>query len=495
MNIDLSSIESLEASVRGMILGETVREVASYAPDAEKAKKLLDSLKHKGNIGNIVEEALGLKINNKQSPDFQELGIELKATPVEEGRKHDWKAGERLVITMISYLPKDNEIDGRKKKFEETHLSQKLARILLCVYKRPSNHKGMNRGDFQFCTVTMFTVPSEDMPIIRQDWSEIMSYVYQGRANELSESMTKYLGACTKGADGTVMRKQGYPPFALAKPRAFCLKTSYMTYLQNNYIMRGRDTYIRAEKIGGDFEAVAKERMSHFIGMTDFEISKALGCEMSAKSTWANLSFGMLGIRSNKCEEFIKANIVVKTLRFESSGSLKESISFPVSDFLSIMDEDSFEDSALYEYFENTRFLLSVWKKEKSGNSEICRFLGAGFWGMSGKDLYGGLQDCWNLAKEKLIKGVKLTPVVSDDGRVSVQNDLPGMGIPGSIAHVRPHASFSYHVIDGHVYANSYKASPNDAFELPNGDWMTKQSFWLNHNYMASVVKSLGIMI
>ena len=495
MSVDLSSIESLEISVREMILGETVREVATYAPDAEKVTKLINSINNKGNIGNIVEEALGLKNNNEQCPDFKELGVELKATPVEDGKKQEWKSGERLVITMISYYPKDNEINGRKKRFEETHLAQKLARILLCVYKRPANYKEIDRGEFSFCKVTLFTVPAEDMPIIRQDWALIMSYVFNGKANELSESLTKYLGACTKGADGTTLKKQGYPPFTFAKPRAFCLKTSYMTYLQNNFIMKDRDTYIRAEKIGGDFETVAIKRMSQFIGKTDEEISQFLGCDLSAKNSWSNLSFRMLGIKSNKCEEFLKANIVVKTLRFESNGKLKESISLPVSDFLSVMDEDTFEDSALFNYFEETRFLLSIWKKEKIEEKVVCHFVGAGFWGMNGKDLYGGLQDCWNITKEKLTNGVTLIPKFEGNGRVVVENDLPGMGMPGAIAHVRPHTSYSYHVINGRVYANNYNSGIQYAFELPNGDWMTRQSFWLNNSYMISVVKSLGIGI
>lgn len=495
MKVDLTSVEALEFSVRSLILGETVREVASYAPDAEKASKLLESINHKGSIGNIVEEALGLKVNNNQSPDFKELGVELKATPVEETTTQKWKAGERLVITMISYQPKDNEIEGRNKRFEETHLAQKLARILLCVYKRPSEHKGLDRGDFPFCKVTMFTVPAEDLPTIRQDWTDIMSYVYQGRANELSEAMTKYLGACTKGADGSSMKRQGYPPFALAKPRAFCLKTSYMTYLQNNYIMNDRDTYVRAERIGGDFETVALKRMSRFIGMTDIEIAEQVGYEISARSSWSNLSFRMLGVRSNRCEEFLKANIVLKTIRFEENGTLKESISLPVSDFLSVFDEHSFENSALCDYFEGTRFLLSIWRKEKVDGSEVCRFLGSGFWAMSETDIYGGLQDCWLRTKAKLTNGVTLIPTFLNNGSVRIENDLPGMGIPGSIAHVRPHSKYSYHEIKGHVYANNYKAGPEFAFKLPNGDWMTKQSFWLNQRYMVSVVKGLGIDI
>ena len=271
LSMDFSHKLSLvQVNVKGLGTDETVNSITVSGLNTTANFDLVEGvIKNEGNIGNIVEEALGLKNNNEQCPDFKELGVELKATPVEDGKKQEWKAGERLVITMISYLPKDNEINGRQKRFEETHLAQKLARILLCVYKRPANHKEIDRGDLSFCKVTMFTVPAEDMPIIRQDWSLIMSYVFQGRANELSESLTKYLGACTKGADGSTLKRQGYPPFAFAKPRAFCLKTSYMTYLQNNFIMKDRDTYVHAEKIGGSFEDVVINRMSRFIGKTD----------------------------------------------------------------------------------------------------------------------------------------------------------------------------------------------------------------------------------
>ena len=112
---------------------------------------------------------------------------------------------------------------------------------------------------------------------------------------------------------------------------------------------------------------------------------------------------------------------------------------------------------------------------------------------MSGKDIYGPLQDCWKRTKDKLIYGVKLIPV-EERGKIIICNDLPKMSDAGSIAHVRPHASKSYHVIKGRVYASS-GSSRTYAFELPNGDWMTKQSFWLNHDYMLKVVKSLGIKI
>ena len=44
----------------------------------------------------------------------------------------------------------------------------------------------------------MVRLPEEDMKIIRADYEKIISYIQDGRADELSEGMTTYLGACTK---------------------------------------------------------------------------------------------------------------------------------------------------------------------------------------------------------------------------------------------------------------------------------------------------------
>lgn len=496
-DLDLSSRESLEKSARNLILGETVHDVAFMCHDKDEAESLLKNLRNKGNIGGLVERVFGIAANCDQYPDFKDLRVELKATPVEKGAKYPWKAGERLVITKISYKKSENEIEGRHKNFHETHLAEKIECILLCVYERPRKHKGVDPGTYKFEKVVLFTPPEEDLPVIKRDWEIIMSYIYGGQAEKLSESLTEYLGACTKGADSRQLSKQEYEPCSYAKPRAFCFKNSYMTYLQNNYIMQDKDTYIRQESLGPDFEKTALMRMEKFKGRLAADIARELGFDLniSAKQKYSNLSFAMIGLSSNSCEEFTKANIVMKSIRFEESGVLTESISLPPEDFLSVLNESNFEDSALYEYFEQTRFLLSIWKKEYFDGKEDCRFIGSAFWGMNGLDIYGPLQACWEETKYKLEHGVMLTPGYKG-GKIVVGNDLPKMSKKGSIAHVRPHASKSYHVINGKVYSNSGdKKDIKYAFTLPNGDMMTIQSFWLNHGYVIDVVKSLGIVI
>lgn len=484
---------ALLKAAKDLLIGCKVGELPSLIKNHEKSADLLDSTNHKGNIGNLVELALGLDTNSRQKPDFEHIGVEVKATPVEKASSGTWRAGERLVITNISYRPEDNQVEGRERSFEESHLASKLDCILLCVYLRPAKHTKEDRTEYEFNQVVLFSPPTEDMAIIRNDWEQIMSFVRNGRAEELSESMTKYLGACTKGSNSSVRKKQGYHPFTDAKPRAFCLKSSYMTQLFNSYIMEEKGSeWQLPESLGGDFETTAMERLAGYGGKMDAEICKMLGLEekmMRAKNAHSIISLRMMGIKSNACEEFLKANIVMKTLRFEPSGRLKESISLPVSDFLAVYNEESFYDSSLDDYFESTRFLLSIWKKEDGG----CRFIGAAFWAMPMSDIEGPLKNCWDDVKQKLEHGVRFEIVQTEKGSV-IKNDLPKKSAPGSIAHVRPHSSLSYHEIDGVIYASG-KASRSDAFELNDGNWMTKQSFWLNNSYMEDVVHNLGFRL
>src|SRR5699024_4017480 len=54
------------------------------------------------------------------------------------------------------------------------------------------------------------------------------------------------------------------------------------------------------------------------------------------------------------------------------------------------------------------------------------------------------------------------------------------------ILHVRTHSSKSAYKIDGIKYGNGNLDTDTD--ELPNGDLMTKQCFWLNNDYILNQI-------
>lgn len=67
----------------------------------------------------------------------------------------------------------------------------------------------------------------------------IVNKIKAGKAHELSEGDTLYLGAAPKASTSADRRKQPFNE-ELAKPRAFAFKNSYMTYVLNNYIIPGK---------------------------------------------------------------------------------------------------------------------------------------------------------------------------------------------------------------------------------------------------------------
>ena len=82
--------------------------------------------------------------------------------------------------------------------FETSHVFEKIKILLLVYYLRD---KGIeNKLLYPIDFIKLFSPPEEDMKIIKDDYEKIVRKIQNGRAHELSEGDTMYLGACTKGA-------------------------------------------------------------------------------------------------------------------------------------------------------------------------------------------------------------------------------------------------------------------------------------------------------
>ena len=146
--------------------------------------------KGKGGFGESVEYYyFGYDPNSNQAPDFEEAGIELKVTPLKEGKGGRLIPKERLVITMINYMTVVNET------FTTSLLHHKLNKILLLHYLHEDN---VNPFDYEFKLIHLWSVPEEDYPTIKADWKLIVEKIKNGLAHELSSGDTNYLEATTK---------------------------------------------------------------------------------------------------------------------------------------------------------------------------------------------------------------------------------------------------------------------------------------------------------
>jgi len=327
----------------------------------------------------------------------------------------------------------------------------------------------------------LFSPPKEDLLIIKDDYKKIAIKIRNGLAHQLSESDTTYLGACTKGANlKKSMAPQYYNSDEAARKRAFCLKNSYMTYVLNNYIIANVDTFepiIKDSTIleKTSFEEYIISKINSYLGKTDEELCRLFNrAYNNNKAQWIELAYRMLGIKSKKAEEFEKANIQVKSIRIETGKKMVESMSFSPFKFKDFASE-KWEDSELFTYFEEKKFLFVVYMR--SGNNYILK--SCKIWNMPSYDLNKEVYQGWKNIQNKIKSGVILTKKETKSGFI-IENNLPKKS-DNKIIHIRPHTKKrAYKFLSG----ESIGDFESHANELPDGQWMTTQSFWINNDYI-----------
>lgn len=424
-----------------------VKETADYKASHENKKR-------KGGLGELIEERyFHYQCNNDSRPDFDKAGVELKVTPYKINRNGTISAKERLIITMIDYFTVIEE------QFETSHLKDKSQLILLIYYLYQPEIE--NRLDYKIKYAKLFSPPEQDMNIIKHDFEIIVEKIKAGKAHELSESDTLYLGAAPKAATSKDRRKQPCS-YELAKPRAFAFKNSYMTYVLNNYIVPGKITYEPIVKGKVDsFEDYVVNKINKYKGYSVEELCNQFNIEFKKKpkNLEAMIAFRILGIKGNNAEEFEKANIVVKTIRVNSNNTIKESMSFPTFKFKELIKEE-WETSTIYSYLSETKFLFVVYKFDEN---QVLRLKGCQFWNIPYNDLNVEVHTVWDRTRQVLIEGLEIR---YKNGKH--YNNFPKIS-ENTVSHVRPHAQ-----------------NVNDTYELPDGRMYPKQCFWLNNNYILS---------
>lgn len=445
-------------------LGKTFKELNNmnvtiiynneYNKDDEKFNKAF--------FGHLFEtNVYGYNINSISAPDFIDAGIELKVTPYKKNKDNTLSAKERLVLNIINYM------DEYKNEFYSSHFWFKNNKIQIIWYFYEP-HK--NKNDLRITHELLFTFPKEDLPIIIKDWETIINKIKQGKAHEISEADTMYLGACTKGANKKSVREQPFSSIK-AKQRAFCLKTSYMTGLVRKYIGNYEDVEKVIKNAGESFTEFVENVTKKYQGKTQKQLMHEFNIDSNAKNLNGILIARMFNVKSRlrDTDEFQKANIVPRTIRVEENGHIKESMPFPYFNYMDFKTTD-WEESKLKEELETTKYMFFIFKKKD--NDYI--FSGIKLWNMPELTLENEVKNMWNNAKNIILSG---NIIKSIDNMGKRNTNFPGIGDNG-VCHVRPHARDS-----------------KDTLPLPVKDKLTglaeytKHCFWLNSKYLENILK------
>src|SRR5690554_495958 len=419
--------------------------------------------KGKGNYGQILEKFyFGYEPNSDAEPDFKEAGIELKSSPLKTLRNGEFRSKERLVLNIINYL------EVHKEDFETSSFWKKNAHLLLVFYL---HDRDLDLLDYIIKLVDDWQYPDEDLKIIKQDWELINQKIKDGKAHELSEGDTFYLGACTKGS--TALKSYRNQPFndEQAKQRAYSLKQGYVNHIIANIAQEETAVYgkiIERPEILDEvrsIEEIVILKFHPFYGKSAEQIERELGLDLNqkAKSYFANLTNAILGLQlGQKIEEFEKADIQVKTIRLKENDLPKEDISFPNFEYQELIETD-WEDSDFKNILESKFFFVFY---QFEGENLILRKVK--FWNMPHSDILEA-KSVW----DEMVKTVSNGEIVKEVTDKGVRKTYFPKKTENRISHVRPHAR-----------------NAADTFELPVADKLTglteytKHCFWLNASYV-----------
>jgi len=441
------------------ILNKSLREVIS-STDIQKIEGQIGNYgkKRKGFLGGLTEEYFfDINPGNISEPDFNIAGVELKTTPLKNHSQKQYISKERLVFSMINYDSIINE------KWESSSFLKKNKSLLLMFYLWIQNQSIL---DYKFKLIHLLDliddISDEDKFQIQKDWEYIVAKIERGEAHLLSEGDTYYLGACTKSANSSVRRKQPFSEIP-AKPRAFSLKQQYINYLVQTKLLGQEsniDSIFEKQRRLITIEDAVKEKFSKFIGSSDKEILKKLGSDLGKKSkSYKRLIVNkILGVKSEKIIELEKANITLRVITLEPSGTLKESISFPAFDYKDLISQTWYDEekeimSDFHSQLETKKFLFVIFQKQKNSEDIILKKIM--FWNFPMNDI-GEVEKVW----QKTVNCI-------NEGRYI---DLPKI-TDSNVAHVRPHGK-----------------NKKDMIKTPQGTLEMRKSFWLNAKYVQNAI-------
>lgn len=457
---DIKSAKSIFEYSKGL-LGKTLRDFVweNYEPK-----------KGKGSLGQMVENIFFLlETNSNPAADFSEARMELKCTPLKKSKQEEYLIKERLVCNMINYC------EVVKEDFEHSHFYLKCQLMLLLFYLHQSNCDNL---DLKFIFSVLWKLPEKDLLIIRHDYEVIIDKIKQGKAHELSEGDTMYLGACRKGQKGESLMKQPNNPDVDAPRRAFSLKMAYMRTVLDYVVQSGKNAVSNVAGVQSELVSTNALRQHSFddILLGRFKPFKRMSYETIAERKKVDISnnpknkFAMIAnaiAASKKCQnvnqsdEFLKAGLTMKTIRVQANGIIEQAMSFENIDYIEVAECADWFDSRLYELF-SSRFMFVVFKEQTLGKGDFV-LDDVFFWTMPQKDLEWA-EVYWNHIKDNILAN-------------HISEEYWWKGADKKKFHVRPKAQ-----------------KAKNLAPTPNGGKAKKFCYWFNNDYVREIINNRNII-
>jgi len=436
---DETSVASICEFAR-LLVGKTLAEAANCSREELQAEG-------KGGLGVLVEtKFFDLPKSNKPTPDFEAVGLELKTTALTKyARRKGIHPKENLKLTSLN----PHEVDG--ETWETSRVVSKCGRMLIVthLYEKGKLAIDMRFTEFQK-VVNLLDDKQLDAFQFKQDWETIQSFIRRGLAHELSSGSTSYLIANTSGAGHGSTREQPHSSVPMS-PRSFMIKKDYLDYL----LTGAAEPNVLITTPKQSIETSANQKLRPYTGLDVRELANLTGFHGNTKTNkgyYAGLVNRLLGAKGRSIPEFEKAGIKLKTIRLDSKGRMTQEMSFKNFRYVDIVNED-WEESTFFEEIQR-KFLFVVFAEQGNGTEILLK---AGFWNMPYEDREEA-GDVWRETKRRVQANHYSFPAISET----------------RVAHVRPHGK-----------------NKEDKYPTPQGNYETKNGFWLNKKYLQNVIENL----
>ena len=463
-NYDITNEKSIIERAR-LLKGKSLNDILVSSP---LSKEIINTA-NKGRVGNLIEKHwFGIDNNNLSEPDFKEVGIELKVSPIKEMKSNILAVKERTKICRINYQTLVNE------EWSESHAKSKLNKILFIFYKHDFNKD--NWETQEILNFRLWSLSSDEL-IISSEWFKTKDQVISGFAHTLSERNYQVLAPCTSGT-GKNIAQPNTSNQALAKERSFALKQPFINFLWDTLNDSNKYESIKDNldlSTNENLELQVLSMINNFSGKTINDITKLTNAPiLSSKNAVRSVIMKLLGFKneSSKIKEFSQLGIQIKVIPIDTKNkTLFESISFPAIKFKDFAHE-SWKDSTLS--LDLNKILFIPVSRDKLLNSDIKeRILEKAFFWSPSITQEKLIKMEW-LAYQNIVKqGVKIDkkPQNSKKGYVEVTS-LPKESST-EIIHMRTHARDS---------------DDRDIDQF--GTSIVKHSFWLNKKFVNKLIKN-----
>jgi DNA mismatch repair protein MutH len=399
--------------------------------------RLPSSASTKGVVGRVYETYFGIPQNSVAGPDFPGAGIELKSVPILRVARED-RAKERISLGMIDWDALGNEVWPTAKA------RQKLEHLMLIFYDW---HPLLPLGRFRTLVAGIWEPDIETLATLEQDWLTIQGLAVAGRRAEVSESLTRALGAATKGpGHGSISR-------------AWSLKQPFVGWIYRT--MAGVTpppprTVTRDPE--AEFESLMAARFATIESKTVKDVAEYVGMPIGTdKSFAARVIRTFAGQRAHgRTGEFDRFGVELKTVPLDVNRRPVESMSFP-SFVHEELQYETWEDSDLLGRLNR---LLIVPINRAKGQAQAEGTIGrAFFWSPREADLVE-IAGEWERYRSMISAGLS--------------RQLP-TAAETKFIHVRPKAR-----------------NAADREIAPGGFDVTRKSFWLNVGYVERIIRDQG---